>query len=406
MDKKKIPEILAPAGNWETLTTAVNAGADAVYLGVKELNMRATAKNFELSELPKIVGFCHKNSVRVFLTINTIIYEEELELVKRIVSSAKQEGVDAIICWDFSVISECKRISMPFHISTQASVSNSAAANQCLSLGAKRVVLARECSLEQIKEIRQHTDIEIEAFVHGAMCVAVSGRCFTSQFLYGRSANRGDCIQPCRRSYTINDTEEDKELVLESNFVMSAKDLCSIKFLDEIIEAGVDSLKIEGRTKGADYVKVVVESYRRALTAYKEGKLDDELKEELEEKLSTVYNRGFSKGFYRGVPRDSDFADQYGGVNTKKKVFVGKVANFYKNIRVADIIVQDKGFRKGDELVIIGPTTGCIMQKIGSIEIDKGRKIGSAEKGMTVGVKLDEIARKNDMVYIIVENDQ
>ncbi|MBU0757577.1 MAG: U32 family peptidase, partial [Nanoarchaeota archaeon] len=393
MDKKKIPEILAPAGNRETLTTAVNAGADAVYLGVKELNMRATAKNFELAELSKIVSYCHEYSVRVFLTVNTIIYEDELKLVKKIVNSAKQSGVDAIICWDFSVISECKRINMPFHISTQASVSNSAAANHFLALGAKRVVLARECSLEQIKEIRQHTDIEIEAFIHGAMCVAVSGRCFTSQFLYGRSANRGDCIQPCRRSYIINDTEEDKELVLENNFVMSAKDLCSIRFIDQIIETGVDSLKIEGRTKGAEYVKVVVESYRKALDAYEKGKLDDMLKKELFERLSVVYNRGFSTGFYKGKPKDSDFADQYGGVNTKKKVHVGKVTNFYKNIKVADIIVQDNGFRKGDELVIIGPTTGCIMQRIGSIEIGKGKKTDTAEKGMTVGVKLDEIAR-------------
>lgn len=400
----KSPELLAPAGSWECLVTAIKSGADAVYVGVKELNMRATAKNFELSELKKITEYSHSHKVKAYLTLNSIIYEDELEKVKTILEEAKNANIDAVICWDFSVINLCKELQIPFHVSTQASVCNSKSADFFKKLGASRIVLARECSLEQIKEIKKNTDIEIEVFIHGAMCVSVSGRCFTSQFVFNRSANRGDCIQPCRRSYIVKDKEEGFELELDNNYVMSAKDLCTIKFIDRLIESGIDAFKIEGRTKTAEYVKIVVESYRQAIDAHEINRLTDELKTALYEKLKSVYNRGFSDGFYLGKPDKKDFASQYGGIQNEVKVYVGKVVNFYKKISVAEIKIEDNPVKVGDKIVIIGPTTGCVIQKIDSIELDKDKKIESAEKGMSIGIKLINSVRENDKVYLLKES--
>ncbi len=392
-------ELMAPCADWSTLTAAVKAGADSVYFGTKELNMRATAKNFEVDELGKIVKFCHEYNVGAYLTVNTIIYEDES--VDDLLKKAKKAGIDAIICWDFSVIEQCRGLGLPIYISTQASVANSRAANFYKKLGAKRVVLARECTLDQIRKIRKKTNIEIEAFVHGAMCISISGRCFTSQFLYNKSANRGECIQPCRRQYLVRDIEEDKELVLENNYVMSAKDLCAMPFLDELIDAGIDAFKIEGRTKTAEYVKIAVQSYREAIDAYKKGKLDKNMKDRLCKKLRTIYNRGFSDGFYFGKP--GGFVRQYGSIATKVKVYAGKIVNFYKEVGVANIKVEGQTIKKGDEIAVIGPTTGCIIQNVDSMEIDN-QPVEKAEKGKNVGIKLNELARENDRVYILKES--
>jgi len=253
MAKKKTikrPELMAPAGDWISFHTAINAGADAIYFGIDELNMRAKAKNFGIDEIEKIAKICKQNNVKSYLTLNTIIYEDELNLVEKIVKKAKKHNIDMIICWDFAVIEICKKYDMKFAISTQASIANSTAANFYKSLGASRIVLARECSLEQIKEIRKKTDLEIEVFIHGAMCISVSGRCFLSHDMFGKSANRGECIQPCRRDFTIKEYEivdnaTNKSLILGSDYILSPKDMCSIEFLDKVIEAGVDSLKIE-----------------------------------------------------------------------------------------------------------------------------------------------------------------
>ena len=396
----KKPEILAPVGSWAMLNTAINAGVDSVYFGIKGFNMRASAKNFELDELAKVVELCHKNKVKTFLTVNIIVYENEIKDIEKLIKHAKKYKVDAIICWDFSVIQLCKKHGIPFHISTQASVSNSEAANFYHELGAERIVLARESSLEQIKKITASTKAEIEIFVHGAMCVSVSGRCFTSQFLYNKSANRGECIQPCRREYIIKDKEEGYKLELENNYVMSAKDLCSIEFIDKIIETGAAALKIEGRAKQPEYVKTVIESYKQAIDAYYNKDLTDELKTELKKKLESVYNRGFSTGFYFNKPTEKDFATEYGSVATSKKVFIGPVLNYYKKVNVAEVKILSNELKKGVKIIIIGNKTGCVETTVESIQKNKN-ELDKATKGDVVGIKIDQLVRENDKVYLV-----
>ncbi|MBW2973032.1 U32 family peptidase [Candidatus Woesearchaeota archaeon] len=391
-------ELLAPVSDRVMLKAAIDAGADAVYFGLKKLNMRATGKNFTLEELPEIVKQCHDNNVKVFLTVNTIIYNNEIEDVKKIIKGAKEAGVDIIICWDLAVIQECKRQGMPFHISTQASIANAEAARFYKDLGAERIILARECTLEQIKEIKKNVDIEVETFIHGAMCVSVSGRCFMSQHLFKRSANRGDCLQPCRREYKIVD-EENNELILGNNYVMSPKDLCALPFIDRLIEAGIDCFKIEGRVRSPEYVKAVVSAYIEAITAHKEGRFNKELVDKLMEKLKTVYNRGFSSGFYLGLPTADDFTDTSGSKATKKKTYVGYITNFFKEQGVAAIKLEAGKIKTGDKIMVQGETTGVQEQIIESMEINN-KKVEQAEKCL-VGVKLNFAARENDKVFIL-----
>ena len=260
-------ELLSPAGDWASLTAAIETGCDAVYFGLKEFSMRANAKNFEISEMKKISSFCHENAVKCYLTLNTIIYDDEIPKLRDIVKEAKKAEIDAVMAWDMSVINICKENDQMFYVSTQASISNTESARYYKELGAGRVVLARELKLDQIKKIISESGIEVETFIHGAMCVALSGRCFMSQFVYGRSANRGDCIQPCRRKYNINDPETGAELEIGNNYVMSPKDLCALPFLDKLIEAGIKSFKIEGRNRSPEYVKEVTSAYRKAIDA-------------------------------------------------------------------------------------------------------------------------------------------
>jgi len=394
---KHNPEILAPAGNWAMLRAAVNAGADSVYLGVQGFNMRATARNFKEAELKKITSYCHDNNVRVYLTVNTIIYEEEIEKAKKLLKKAKLARVDAIICWDFSVIKEAKKLGLEIHISTQASVSNSEAANFYYKLGARRCVLARECTLEQLKEIRKNTKMKIEVFCHGAMCVSVSGRCFTSQFLYGRSANRGDCIQPCRRAYLLKDKEEDKELILGNDHVMSAKDLCTLPFLDKLLPY-VDALKIEGRARSPEYVSVVVKAYKEAVKAINNGKFTKDFVKKKMKRLSEVYNRGFSKGFFMGKPIN-EFTDQYGSKAKKKKINLGVVRNYFKNVKAAEVVIKTNKVELGDTILIIGDTTGVVEQKVDSIEINH-KPVKKAGKGKSIAIKVDRLVRRNDRVFV------
>ena len=394
-------ELLAPVSNRVMLKAAIDAGADCVYFGLKKLNMRATGKNFTLEELPEIVKQCHDNNVKVFLTVNTIVYDNELEDVKKIIAGAKAAGVDYIICWDVAVIQECKRQGMPFHISTQASVANTEAAKFYKELGAERIVLARECKLEDVKAIKQNSGIEIEAFIHGAMCVSVSGRCFMSQHLFNRSANRGDCLQPCRREYKIID-DDNNALVLGEGYVMSPKDLCALPFIDKLIEAGIDCFKIEGRVRSPEYVKTVVSAYREAIDAYEKGLFNKELADKLVEKLKTVYNRGFSSGFYLGLPTADDFADMGGSKATTRKTYVGRITNFFREPGVAAIKLEAGGIKAGDKIMVQGETTGVQEQIVESMEINN-KKVEKAEKEM-VGVKLNFTARENDKVFVIESN--
>ncbi|MBW3012117.1 U32 family peptidase, partial [Candidatus Woesearchaeota archaeon] len=277
-------ELLSPAGDWPSLNAAISSGCDAVYFGVKGLNMRAGAKNFEIQELSKLAKKCHDNNVKCYLTLNAVMYDDELAKIKKIIQEAKKAKVDAVIAWDFSVINECRKQGIDVHLSTQASVSNFDAL-EFYSKYVSRIVLARELSLEQIKEIKQKIkkhklNIEIETFIHGAMCVSVSGRCYTSQFLFRKSANRGECLQPCRRQYNVKDIETGDELKLENHFVMSPKDLCTIDFIDKMIDAGIDVFKIEGRNRAPEYVGVVTECYRKAIDAVKQKKFTEKLKKE------------------------------------------------------------------------------------------------------------------------------
>jgi len=407
MTKIKKPELLSPIQDYTSLMTAIKNGADAVFFGIKGFNMRAGAKNFTINDLPKITKIAHQNNVKAYLAINIIIYEEEVKKVTDILKKVKNAGVDAIICWDFAIIQIAKELGIEVHISTQASIANSKTAEFYRKLGAKRVVLARECSIKQIKEIKKNTKVEIEIFIHGAMCVSISGRCFMSQFLYGKSANRGECMQPCRRKYLIKQIDGGKELELGENYVLSPKDLCTIDFIEKIIDIGVDCFKIEGRNRSPEYVGIVTKSYRTIIdficSAKKRDKNFNEqltkLKEDLFEKLETVYHRGSSSGFYLGKPIN-EWTDSSGNQATQKKVYIGKVSNYYSKINVAEILIQGNDQIKiGDTIIFQGPTTGVMEQEI--ISLEKNHKpIKIAGKGEKIAVKVTSDVKKNDEVYV------
>jgi putative protease len=409
--KNKKPELLAPIQDYMSLNAAINNGADAVFFGIKGFNMRAGAKNFTVKDLPKIVKLAHKNNVKTYLTLNIIIYENELKDVENLLKKIKKVGVDAIICWDFAVIQIAKKLKIEVHISTQASIANSKTAEFYRKLGAERVVLARECSLEQIKEIKKHTKAEIEIFIHGAMCVSMSGRCFMSQFLCGRSANRGECTQPCRRKYLIKQIDGDKELELGEDYVMSPKDLCTISFIEKILESGVDSLKIEGRNRSPEYVATVTKSYRTIIdfyfgTAKHDKKFFEDfnnLKNLMLEKLETVYHRGESSGFFLGKPIN-EWIHSHGSNATKKKAHVGKVLKFYKKIGVAEILIQNNPIKIGDTILFQGQTTGSLEAVVNSLEKDH-EQINDAKKGDKIAIKIDSLVRENDEVYVMYEVD-
>ncbi len=401
MPRPKIkPELMAPVGNWTMLKAAIDAGADAVYFGVKKLNMRAGAQNFSLEELLDVISFCHKNNVKAYLTLNTIIFENEVSELKEILTEAKRAKIDAVICWDLAVISLAKKIKIPIFLSTQASVSNSDAAKLYSSLGVKRVVLARECNLDQIKEIVKNSKMEVEVFIHGAMCISVSGRCFLSHHTFAKSANRGECQQPCRSEYEIYDQDRKNSFILGKDYILSPKDLCTIDFIDKIIESGVCSLKIEGRKRSPEYVSTVVSVYREAIDLYFEKSLTDAKKKELSEKLKTVYNRGFSPGFYFGQPSSKDFSETPGSIATTRKTDIARVKNFYKKQNVVLFKLLTDELKVGDKIMIQGPTTGVVEHKIEGMMVNE-RTAEKAKRGDMVCIKIEKDARKNDLVFLI-----
>ncbi len=387
--KQKL-ELLAPAGDFSMLAAAVNAGADAVYFGLKEFSMRANAGNFTIKDLDEIEEMCKSKRVKRYLTLNTIIYNSELKKLEEIIKKVKGK-IDAIICWDFAVISLCKKYQIPFFVSTQASVSNIESAKFYKNLGAKRIILARELNLKQIKEISKI--IDIETFCHGAMCVAVSGRCFTSQFLFNKSANRGECLHPCRRSYTVKD-DEGNELKIENSKIFSAKDLCTLPFIEKMKNAGIKSFKIEGRNRDARYVDAVVRIYRKAIDKKLSKK---EITEGMKE-LERIYNKGYSSGFFLKMPTADDFAKIEHSASQEKKHFVGKITHYFDNVGVAAIKLVSE-LNVGDKIVVIGKTTGIIHSEINSIQINK-KSVVKGKKGEEAGIKLPKV-RKNDEVYII-----
>lgn len=393
------PIILSPVSDWAMLNAAIDSGCDAVYLGVKNLNMRKTAKNFELNELKKVVDFCHENNILVYLTVNSIVCEDELNNLDLILDTAKDADIDAVIAWDMSVVSKAIKKNLKVNLSTQASVSNSNACNFYLDLGTDTVTLARECTLDQIKNIKKNSKIKLECFIHGAMCVAVSGRCFMSQFQFGKSANRGNCLQPCRKEYLIKDPETEEELTMGKDFVLSPKDLCTLPFIDKLIDSGIDIFKIEGRGRSPEYVSTVTSCYRKAVDAVFEGRFDKELIDNLMAELKSVYNRGFSNGFYMGVPIN-EFTNRYGSKATKQKLFIGNVTNYYSEIGVAELIIFSNKLIVGDEILFTGKTTGVHKQKVESIH-QEGKSIKKAVKGDHIGVKINSQVRANDKVFIL-----
>jgi len=403
MEKNKLkkPELLAPAGDWSMLNVAINSGADSIYFGLKSLSMRAAANNFDVSELPKIVEFCKDRNVKAHLTLNTIVLENELEELDKIIPAAKKAGVEMVICWDMSVIQKCVDYQMSFCVSTQASVSNSSTVAFYERLGAKRIVLARECTLDKIKEIKSKTSIEIEAFVHGAMCIAVSGRCFMSHEVFGKSANRGECLQPCRREYEIKDMDEKFSLILGEDYVLSPKDLCTIDFIDKLIEAGIDVFKIEGRKRAPEYIAKSVSTYRKAIDHYFDGTLTKQLKQEYFEDLKKVYNRGFSSGFYFGQPGSESYTKTFGSIATTKKEYIGRILNYYKKSKVAFVRIEAGSLNSGDLIYIIGSTTGVVELVLNKLVQDNIELI-SVNKGSDFTFECEELVRANDRVYKVV----
>ncbi|MBU2523073.1 MAG: U32 family peptidase [Nanoarchaeota archaeon] len=385
-------ELLAPAGDFPSMIAAIESGADAVYFGLKEFNMRDSAMNFSLGDLEKINKIC--KNVRKYLTLNTIIYDSELKRLEHVIKKVKGK-IDAVICWDNSVIELCKKYKIPFHVSTQASIANSQSAKFYKKLGAERVVLARELNLDQIKKISKI--IDVECFIHGAMCVSISGRCFISQHMCNKSANRGECLQFCRRSYMIKD-DEGNELKLENSRVMSAKDLCTLPFIEKLKKAGIKSFKIEGRNRSPEYVQAIVSAYRKAL----DKKLNKNEVEKLIADIKRVYNRGFSSGFYLGLPTSDDFSKSEDGEALERKAILGVIEKYWPRAGVAALKIQNGKIKLGDEIYIRG--RGSLKRiKIDRMEINH-LPINNAKKGMMVGIKTPP-CHKGDEVFLIEKND-
>lgn len=396
-----MPLLIAPAGDWPALKTAVAEGADAVYFGVKGLNMRNLAGNFDLLEIKKVTAYTHEHGRKAYLTLNTVILPQDLPKAKKILITAKAAKVDAVICWDMAVVNMCKQFGLPVHLSTQASVANFEAVKFYAALGVKRIVLARECSLKDVCEIiknihKEKLDCDIELFVHGAMCVSISGRCFLSQFTFNKSANKGECLQPCRREYLIKDVENEAEYIVGKDYLLSPKDLCAIEFVDKLIDAGVGAFKIEGRRRAPEYVKVAVVSYRKAIDAYAAGKLDARLKAGLKSDLAKVYNRGFSTGFYLGAPADWKSTRLEGEY---EKVFLGDITKFYKKISVAEIVVRSHLLHVGDRILVTGKHTPAAFADCLEIE-QEHKKIPFAGPGQKVAVKLPFEAKRGDKAFL------
>lgn len=406
-------EILAPAGSFETLHAAINAGASSVYFGIADFNMRASAAaNFQPEDLKEIVKLCKGAGVKTCLTVNTVLYDDDLETMRNVVDLAKKEGVTAIIAADMATIMYCNEVGIEAHASTQLSISNIETL-KFFSQFVDRVVLARELNLEQVREISRQIKklkiegprgdlIEIEAFAHGALCVAVSGRCAMSLYCYDKSANKGKCTQICRRRFKVTDIETKKELEIDNNYVMSAADLCTIGMLPELVDAGVKVLKFEGRGRPAEYVDTVITTYKEALGTIENGTYSEQKVKQWNKQLATVFNRGFSKGLYMGRHFD-EWAGTHGSKSTFEKSLIGKVEKYYPKIKVAQVLIQSADqIKVGDNYAIIGPTTGIVKGDFKEIMID-GKIVGEAKQGEVITFKINSKVRKNDKFFVFRE---
>lgn len=407
-------EIMAPVGSWESLAAAIQGGADSVYFGIEGLNMRARSANaFTVEDMHKIVETCKEKGLKSYLTVNTIIYGEDINLMKQIIDAAKEADVTAIIAADVAPMMYARSIGVEVHLSTQLNITNVEALKFYASF-ADVVVLARELNLNQVKAIYDEIInqnivgpsgnlIRIEMFCHGALCMAVSGKCYISLHQQNSSANRGACNQICRRGYVVREKDSDNELEIDNQYIMSPKDLKTIHFMNKMMDAGVRVFKIEGRARGPEYVRTVVECYKEAVLAYCDGSFSEERIANWDERLSTVFNRGFWDGYYLGQ-RLGEWTSNYGSGATKKKVYIGKGMKYFANVGVAEFLLETQTLNVGDEVLITGPTTGAITQMVEELRVDF-KPVQQAVKGDLFSIKTNEKIRPSDKIFKLVPND-
>jgi U32 family peptidase len=408
-------EIMAPVGSYESLMAAIEGGAQSVYFGVEQLNMRAkSSANFTIADLHEIVRIAGQHSVRTYLTVNTVLYDDDLPVMRSIVDAAKESGLTAIIASDQAAINYANSIGVEVHISTQVNISNIEAL-KFYARYADVVVLARELNMEQVAHIHQTIEkeqisgpkgelVQIEMFVHGALCMAVSGKCYLSLHHYNKSANRGGCLQTCRRSYIVTDKETGTELEIDNEYIMSPKDLKTIGFLDKVLTAGVRVLKIEGRARSADYVKTVVQCYNEAIDAVIDGSFTSEKVAEWDKRLSTVFNRGFWDGYYMGQTM-GEWTSAYGNLATKRNIYIGKGTNYFPNIGVAEFVLETQSLSVGDEIMVTGPTTGVFHMLVEELRVDL-KPVETVEKGMRFSMPVSTKVRRSDKLFKVVESNK
>jgi putative protease len=413
MDKKRTVELMAPAGGEDSLSAAIRAGADSVYFGIENLNMRSRASaNFAISDLARIAEKCRRCEVRTYLAVNTLIYDNDISVMKEICDKAKEAGISAIIASDISAISYAHSIGIPVHISVQANVSNLESV-RFFAKFADVVVLARELTIDQIQNIVDGIEndhikgpsgelVKVEIFAHGALCVSVSGKCYMSLASYNTSGNRGECFQNCRRKYRVIDEESGEEMVIDNQYVMSPKDICTIRVLDKILDSGVGILKLEGRGRSADYVYTVTKAYREAVDAYLAGDFNSANFAKLEEELASVFNRGFWQGGYYLGEETGAWSGFSGNRATVKKVHIGHVTNYFSKIGVAEVNLKAGGVENGQKVLFTGPTTGAYKMVVSGLRVDE-KEVSKAEKGDIISLKVETKVRRNDILYLLIE---
>lgn len=405
-------EIMAPVGSRESLAAAIQAGADSIYFGIGKLNMRAgSASAFTIDDLREIAATCNEHGIKTYLTVNTIIYGEDIPTMHEIVDAAKEAGISAVIASDVAVMTYCNSVGQEVHLSTQLNISNIEALRFYAQF-ADVVVLARELHMDQVAEIHRLAveqnicgpsgkPIRIEMFCHGALCMAISGKCYLSLANTGRSANRGECIQICRRSYVVTDAETGNQLEIDNKYIMSPKDLKTVRFIDRMMESGVRVFKIEGRARGPEYVYTVVKTYKDAIRSVLEGTFTDEKKDEWDKKLATVFNRGFWDGYYQGQTL-GEWNKNYGSNATERKVYIGKGVKYFSKLGVAEFTVEAADFKLGDKLLVTGPTTGVLYLEAKEIRLELD-PVDHAPKGTHVSIPVPGKIRQSDKLFKIVE---
>lgn len=408
-------EIMAPVGSRESLTAAIQAGADSIYFGIGKLNMRAgSASAFTIDDLREIAATCNEHGIKSYLTVNTIIYGEDIPTMHEIVDAAREAGISAVIASDVAVMTYCNQVGQEVHLSTQLNISNIEAL-RFYARFADVVVLARELNMDQVKEIHRQAQeqnicgpsgqpIRIEMFCHGALCMAISGKCYLSLANAGRSANRGECIQICRRSYVVTDAETGNQLEIDNKYVMSPKDLKTVRFIDRMMDAGVRVFKIEGRARGPEYVYTVVKTYKEAIRSVVEGTFTEEKKDEWDKRLATVFNRGFWDGYYQGQTL-GEWNKHYGSCATERKVYIGKGVKYFSKLGVAEFTVEAADFKLGDRLLVTGPTTGVMYLDAKEIRLELD-PVDYAPKGTHVSIPVPGKIRQSDKLFKIVSLEQ